>query len=630
RANKLPPNVDVSEFFFKPGSFMGNAHAQQNYVSSNYSHAARDVFNRGCNVVAQAICKREENGVTRYSLSCNPDTGPELLAMIRASGRPHVALGLVNQNLPFMGNDAEAATDAFDIVIDHARYSTRLFSTPKLAVATPDYMIGLHASALIKDGGTLQIGIGALGDAIVHATQLRHEQNSVYKNLLRDFGVLERSGALVQSIGGDAPFEKGLYGASEMFVDGFMPLYKSGILKRRVYDFWALQQLINEGRCDPEQIKPEVLDELEKLGVRVIRTQDFQILQHHGFFNDQTRYDQGYLVAPDGERMIANVADPRARAVMAAQCLGQKLRRGIVLHGGFFVGPEPFYSWLRNMSEDERGQICMTGVNKVNQLDLNPRLYTQQRIHARFINTGMMVSLNGAVSSDGLDDGRVVSGVGGQYNFVAMAHQLHTGRSILMLRAVRDKEGKTAAPSSNVVFNYGNCTIPRHLRDIVITEYGIAHLLSESDSEVIRQLLNITDSRFQPELLEQARRAGKIAADYKIPDQYRNNFPEVLEAKIKPYREQGVFPDFPYGTDLSADEIALGKALKRVKSRAAKTAKWKLALAAWRYRETDIPITAHRYLDWLKLRHPQSMQDKVVRMLLVKELRAGGVLNEVK
>jgi acyl-CoA hydrolase len=37
--------------------------------------------------------------------------------------------------------------------------------------------------------------------------------------------------------------------------------------------------------------------------------------------------------------------------------------------------------------------------------------------------------LSGAVVSDGLDDGRVVSGVGGQYNFIAMAHQLATGRS---------------------------------------------------------------------------------------------------------------------------------------------------------------------------------------------------------
>ena len=51
-----------------------------------------------------------------------------------------------------------------------------------------------------------------------------------------------------------------------------------------------------------------------------------------------------------------------------------------------------------------------------------------------------------------------------------------------MMRSVRDKEGKTPEPTSNVVSNYGHITIPRHLRDIVITEYGIAELRSKTDS----------------------------------------------------------------------------------------------------------------------------------------------------
>ena len=626
RQNRLPPNIVVSEFFFKPGSLLNNAHAQQHYTSSNYTHAARDVFNQGCNVAAQAICKRETPEGTRYSLSCNPDTSPELLSRLKASGRPYVAIGVVNQNLPYMVNDAEVEAENFDLIVDHARYSTRLFSTPKLPVATPDYMIGLNASALIKDGGTLQVGIGALGDAIVHATVLRHQQNASYRSLLKDCGIMENSSTLIHDIGGDTPFEKGLYGASEMFVDGFMPLYQAGILKREVYDFWALQQLVNEGRCNPDHLTTDVLDELQHLGVRVIRTQDFRILQHHGFFNDATRYDLGYLVAPDGQRFIANVADPISRKIMAEQCLGQKLRNGIIMHGGFFRGPGNFYDWLRGMSEDERRRLCMTGVDKINQLDLNPRLYKEQRIHARFMNTGIMVSLSGAVCSDGLEDGRVISGVGGQYNFVAMAHQLPTGRSVLMMRAVRDKDGTGDNASSNVVFNYGNCTIPRHLRDIVITEYGIANLLSRNDNEVAKALLNITDSRFQQDLLDQAKKSGKIEAGYQIPEQHRQNFPERLESLLQPYRSQGIFPAFPFGTDLTPQEQLLGKALKGVKARAAKTAKWKLALAAWRQGETDVPDTARPYLQWLKLDTPHCLQDKVVRMLLVEELRSAGVI----
>jgi acyl-CoA hydrolase len=622
RKNALPANVEVYEFFFKPGSFMGNAHAQQHYISSNYTHAARDVFAQGCNVAAQAVCRRQVDGQARYSLSCNPDTGPELVELMKASGRPYVSLAVVNQNLPFMAHDAEVAHDYFDVVVEHARYNTTLFSTPKLAVTTPDYMIGLNASALIRDGGTLQVGIGALGDAIIYAAQLRHQHKDTYRKLLNYTGILDRHRDLIGEIGGIEPFEKGLYGATEMFVDGFMHLYKAGILKRKVYDFWALQQLINEGRCDPDDLRPEVLEGLEALGLRVIRTKDFEVLQHHGFFNDAARYDAGYIVAPDGQRLIANVADPRSRKLMAEQCLGRRLRNGILLHGGFFLGPNDFYKALREMSEVERRQICMTGVYKINQLDHNPRLYKEQRKDARFINTGIMVTLSGGVVSDGLSDGRVVSGVGGQYNFVAMAHQLPAGRSILLIRAMRDKEGKTAEPTSNVVFNYGHCTIPRHLRDIVITEYGIADLRSKTDSEVIKALLNVSDSRFQQSLLDQARKAGKLESDYQIPERFRQNTPARLEEMLDGFRKEGLFPAFPLGCDFTPEELVLGKALRDVKARAATTSKFKLALRAWRF--DDIPERAMPYLERLKLSRPRSIQDKVVRMLLIEELRAAG------
>lgn len=617
RRDRLPPNVQVKEFFFKPGSNLNSPHAQRHYISTNYTFAARDVFNQGCNIAAQLICKRETSEGTRYSLACNPDTGPELIELLRASGRPHAVVGLVNQNLPYMANDAEVLPSAFDYVIDAPRYTTTLFSTPKLAVTTPDYAIGLYASALIKDGGTLQVGIGALGDAVVHAARLRHQQTATYREALSAIGALQQHGPLIDTYGGVAPFKQGLYGATEMFVDGFMHLYEAGILKRAVYDFWALQQLINEGRCNPDALQASVLDDLEALGVRVIRTQDFEVLQHHGFFSEATRYDAGHLIAPDGERVIANVANPDSRRVMA-RCLGTQLKNGIVLHGGFFLGPNAFYEALRAMSEAERAKICMTGVYKVNQLDHNPRLYKAQRQHARFINTGIMATLSGAVMSDGLEDGRVVSGVGGQYNFVAMAHQLPTGRSVLLIRAVRDKEGKTAAPSSNIVFNYGHITIPRHLRDIVVTEYGIADLRSKTDNEVAKALLNIADSRFQPELLAQVKQSGKVEADYVIPEAFRHNTPAALEAKLAAFKKD--LPAFPFGTDLTADEIKLGKALKAVKAQAAKQNKLKLAFEAWRFKH--IPASATPHLERMGLTDPQTLQDKVVRMLLVKALGA--------
>jgi hypothetical protein len=257
----------------------------------------------------------------------------------------------------------------------------------------------------------------------------------------------------------------------------------------------------------------------------------------------------------------------------------------------------------------------MTGVYKVNQLDHNPRLYKAQRVNARFINTGIMVTLSGAVVSDGLDNGKVISGVGGQYNFVAMAHQLLTGRSIIMIRAVREAE---AGASSNVVFNYGHCTIPRHLRDIVVTEYGVADLRSQSDAEVAKRLICIADSRFQAGLLEQAVKAGKIEAGWQIPAACRDNTPAALEKRFAPQRAQGLFGAFPLGSDFTAEELKLAAALKKVKAKAASTPKWKLLLGALRAGEP--PASLQPYLARLQLEQPKTLQDKVVRMLLVEAL----------
>ena len=482
-------------------------------------------------------------------------------------------------------------------------------------------MIGLNASALIKDGGTLQVGIGALGDAIVYAAQMRQSHNDTYNKVLADAGILEHSADLVNAVGGTGVFEKGLYGATEMFVDGFLHLFKAGILKRKVYDFWALQQLINEGRCDPAHLTADVLDGLEEFGLRVIRTKDFEVLQHHGFFNDATRYDNGYIIAPDGSRVTANVAEPDSRRVLGEQCLGSSLRNGIVLHGGFFLGPNDFYQGLRDLSDDERSQICMTGVYKVNQLDHNPRLYKQQRVHARFINTGIMATMSGAIVSDGVEDGRVVSGVGGQFNFVDMAHHLPTGRSLLMVRSLREKDG---VASSNIVWNYGHCTIPRHLRDIVITEYGIAELRSKTDAEVIKALLNVTDSRFQQDLLDTAKQAGKLEADYEIPESFKHNTPARLEAIIAKHQRAGLFPAFPLGTDLTNEEQVLGKALKGLKARS--ESKGKLALMWDAYQVKSVPPAATPFLQRMQLDAPQNLQQRITQKLLILELQANGAL----
>ena len=260
----------------------------------------------------------------------------------------------------------------------------------------------------------------------------------------------------------------------------------------------------------------------------------------------------------------------------------------------------------------------MTNVAFINQLyGTDSELKILQRTDARFINTTMMVTLLGAAVSDGLEDGRVVSGVGGQYNFVSMAHALPGARSIIAVRSTRTNDGET---SSNIVFNYGHTTIPRHLRDIVVSEYGIADLRGKIDSEIIVALLNITDTRFQDTLLAKAKSAGKISREYRIPEAHRNNTPHALEQQLARFRKDGLFAEFPFGTDFTAEEIVLIKALKRLKERTS-TRMGKIVAVAAALLPADIPDTVTPYLERMRLSQPKSLGEKIMRSLVAGEVK---------
>jgi Acetyl-CoA hydrolase/transferase C-terminal domain len=230
----------------------------------------------------------------------------------------------------------------------------------------------------------------------------------------------------------------------------------------------------------------------------------------------------------------------------------------------------------------------------------------------------MMVTLLGAAVSDQLQSGQVVSGVGGQYNFVAMAHALPDARSILCVRATRTHEGRT---TSNILWSYGHETIPRHLRDIVVTEYGVADLRGRTDEEVIAALLNVADSRFQEELLARARQAGKIRAGYRIPEPHRDNLPQRLARCLRPAHAAGFFSDYPFGTDLTAEEIAVARALKYLGARTAGGgARLRSTVAALLAR---VPAARHTSaLKRMGLEHPRGARAWLEQRLLAWALEA--------
>ena len=462
-AGALPPNIRVIEFFFLAGRWLHVPFAQQHYISANYTHAASYILAGGMNVVTQLVAKRVVNGVTRYSLSCNTDTTLDILRARNEGRAAFKLIGQVNSELPFMPGEGDLPAEEFSAVLDSPETDFPLFAPPSEPITDTKYAIGLHAAGLIRDGGSLQIGIGQVGDALAQGLIVRHRDNGRFHDVMKRLAPASMPPSALEM----GSFKQGLYGVSEILTEAFLGLIDAGILTREV--------------------------------------------------------------------------------------------DGVVLHGAFFLGPKSFYRALREMTPDKIARIRMMPVSFTNQLYGDEDSKRRARLHARFVNNAMMATLMGAVVSDGLENGQVVSGVGGQYNFVAQAFALAGARSILTLEATRQAG---ARPQSNIRWSYGHETIPRHLRDVLITEYGVADLRGKSDADVIASMLQVADSRFQDELARQAKDAGKLPKNYEIPAAHRDNHPERIARALKPAREAGLLPPFPFGSDFTDVEQRLIPALQ--------------------------------------------------------------------
>nr|MBA3485676.1 acetyl-CoA hydrolase [Lysobacter sp.] len=388
KGDRLPAHIQLEEFYLQSGALLRSHQAQRNYTSLNYTHVARALADRGVNAIVQRVARDPdalEDVGARLSLSCNTDLTFDAIDAIVACGLPRpLMVAEIDPELPWMGGGAAVDADFFDVVVSPPGPHPRLFALPRQPVEDADYAIGFHASTLVVDGGTLQIGIGALADALCHALALRHTDNPRYRRVLTALG---SPAAELASVG---PFVQGLYGCSEMLNEGFRRLVEAGVIRRKVVEDEAIMRRLAAG------------------------------------------------TASDADRSVVE-------------------RDGQFLHGAFYLGSHDFYHWLRTMPADTRRAIGMTRVSAVNELyGGNETLERLQRRDARFFNSAMMATALGAAVSDALADGRVVSGVGGQYNFVAMAHALPDARSVLMLRATRESGGTI---TSNIVWNYGHTTI---------------------------------------------------------------------------------------------------------------------------------------------------------------------------
>ncbi len=544
--DKLPGNVAVHEFYLQSGAMLHSGNAQRSYISQNYTHVARDLLTQDLNLLVQLVARREGPDGVHYSLSCNPDLTLDLLRMTRAAGLPRpLCVAVVHPDLPYMSGAAEVPADYFDVELTPPA-SPALFALPRVPVSLAEYALGMHASALIADGGCLQIGIGSLSDALVKGLLLRQQHNTLWRRSLLALDPAGDTHVLARWLGGLAPFVTGLFGSSEMVLDGFMHLQHAGILKRRSWD---------------------------------------------------------------------NLAMERASA---AGTLADDVPGGHYLRGAFFLGTRDLYRWLAQTEAADPDAIEMGPVSTVNQLGgVHQNLAILQRRGARFFNTCMLATVLGAANSDTLEDGAVVSGVGGQYNFVAMAHELPDGRSIMLLRAVRDGPHGL---ESNIRWNYGQTTLPRHLRDIFVTEYGVADLRGKSDGECVEAMLSISDARFLDALCAQAKVHGKLAPDFQVPAAWRRNRPRYLREALRPLQQKGLLPRFPFGSDFTEVEQRLLPALHWLQT-SGHTWQGKLRLLGAACRPGPAVADEAAALFRMGLMVPATWAERVQRRLLQTALR---------
>ena len=71
-----------------------------------------------------------------------------------------------------MPGAGDLPADEFSAVLERPATDFPLFAPPSEPISDAKYAIGLNAASLVRDGGTLQIGIGQIGDALAQTLLL--------------------------------------------------------------------------------------------------------------------------------------------------------------------------------------------------------------------------------------------------------------------------------------------------------------------------------------------------------------------------------------------------------------------------------------------------------------------------
>jgi len=182
----------------------------------------------------------------------------------------------------------------------------------------------------------------------------------------------------------------------------------------------------------------------------------------------------------------------------------------------FCMGNKATYDFL-----DDNPSIAFRAIDYTN----NPLIIASQK-NMTAINAALQIDLTGQATAESIGK-RFYSGVGGQADFMRGTVLAPGGKTILAVRSTsNDGQFSRIVPCLD---EGAGVTLVRGDMHYVVTEYGIVYLHGKNVRERAMDLISIAHPKFQPWLIEEAKKLGYIYRDQAFIPGKKGEYPVNLE-----------------------------------------------------------------------------------------------------
>lgn len=173
---------------------------------------------------------------------------------------------------------------------------------------------------------------------------------------------------------------------------------------------------------------------------------------------------------------------------------------------------KPFHTGKTTATFCMGDQALYDFINENPDCEFYPASYTNnpafiaQHPNIVAINMALLVDFSGNIASEGMGH-RMISGTGGQLDFMIGSYYSQGGRGITLVSSARQlKDGMLASSIVPELPPFTPVTVPRTFAQYVVTEYGIANLRFKTVRERAEALINIAHPDLRGELRDSLRK----------------------------------------------------------------------------------------------------------------------------